>query len=99
MAETAPACAIEWRDINDEPEALASRGVTLDDVRRKLYVEDDQGRLHVGAEAFAALWRETPGQRWAGRLLRLPVIATLSRWAYDRFAAALYVWNRWHRRW
>src|SRR5256885_15802222 len=58
-------CAIEWRDINRPPDALAARGVTLDDVRRKLYVEDERGDLHVGAAAFAALWRETPGQtRW-----------------------------------
>ena len=99
MAESAPACAIEWHDINDEPEGLATRGISVDDVRRKLYVEDDQGRLHVGAAAFGALWRETPGQRWAGHLLRLPVVATLSRWVYDGFAVMLYAWNRWHRRW
>src|SRR5262249_55587609 len=31
---------IEWLDINDDPDALASRGVNIDNVRRKLYVED-----------------------------------------------------------
>jgi predicted DCC family thiol-disulfide oxidoreductase YuxK len=99
MAENAPACEIEWRDINKEPEVLAARGVSIDDVRRKLYVEDDQGRLHVGAAAFAALWQETSGQRWAGRLLRLPVVALFARWAYNGFASVLYTWNRRRGRW
>jgi predicted DCC family thiol-disulfide oxidoreductase YuxK len=93
------ACAIEWRDINEDRDALAARGVTIDDVRRKLYVEDEAGKLHVGSAAFAALWRETPGQRWWGRVAALPVIATLARWAYDAFAAGLYRWNRAKGRW
>ena len=92
-------CAIEWRDINQDRDALAARGVTLDDVRRKLYLEDERGALHVGAAAFAALWRETPGQRWWGRLAALPGIRTVARWAYDAFAAALYRWNRAKGRW
>src|SRR5262249_21168968 len=66
---------IEWLDINDDPDALASRGVGIDDVRRKLYVEDERGDLHVGAAAFAALWRQTPGERWLGRLVSLPVLS------------------------
>lgn len=92
-------CAIEWRDINQDREALAARGVTIDDVRRKLYVEDERGALHVGADAFAALWRETPGQRWWGRVAALPGIATVARWAYDAFAAVLWRWNRAKGRW
>lgn len=98
MAE-AGACEIEWLDINDDPHALADRGVSLDDVRRKLYVEDENGQLAVGAAAFAALWRETPGQRVLGRLTAAPILSTLARWLYDAFAALLYAWNRHHKRW
>jgi predicted DCC family thiol-disulfide oxidoreductase YuxK len=92
-------CQIEWHDINDNPDALVDRGINIDDVRRKLYVEDDQGRLAVGAAAFAALWSETPGQKMFGRLLKLPVIARVGRWLYDGFAAVLYAWNRYKKRW
>jgi hypothetical protein len=53
MAEGEPACDIEWRDMNAEPEALADHGIMIDDVREH-YVEGEQGRLHVGAAAFAA---------------------------------------------
>lgn len=98
-ADAVAACAIEWRDINDDPTALAARGVNIDDVRRKLYVEDDQGRLQVGAAAFAALWCDTPRQRWLGRLLQRAGLSTLARWSYDAFAAALYAWNRRNGRW
>jgi len=73
--------------------------VSLDDVRRKLYVEDDQGRLAIGAAAFAALWSETPGQKLLGRLVTMPVIAVVGRWLYDGFAAVLYGWNRHKKRW
>jgi predicted DCC family thiol-disulfide oxidoreductase YuxK len=63
---------IEWCDIVSRPEVLAEPGITVEAVRRKLYVEDDRGKLHIGADAFSALWLETPGRRWLGRLLALP---------------------------
>lgn len=91
--------AAEWRDINDDPNALRFCGAELDDVRRKLYVLDDTGNVHIGAAAFAALWRATPGQRWLGRLLSLPPVAALARWSYDAVAALLYARNRRKGRW
>ena len=99
MENAVDRCQVEWHDINEEPEALADRGVSLDDVRRKLYVEDESGTLAVGAAAFAALWKETPGQRLLGRLTATPVLSTLARWLYDAFAALLYAWNRYNKRW
>lgn len=94
-----PAAAIDWRDINCEPDALAARGIDIDAIRRKLHVIDGEGRLHVGADAFAALWRETPGWGWLGRLIALPAIRPLARLGYDGFADLLYRWNRRHGRW
>jgi predicted DCC family thiol-disulfide oxidoreductase YuxK len=89
----------DWRDINGDPNALRFCGAELNDVRRKLYVLDDAGNVHIGAAAFAALWRATPGQRWLGRLLLLPPLAAVARWGYDAFAALLYAWNRRQGRW
>jgi predicted DCC family thiol-disulfide oxidoreductase YuxK len=91
--------AAEWRDINDEPDALRFCGAGIDDVRRKLYVLDADGNVHIGAAAFTALWRTTPGQRWLARLLSLPPLAAFARWSYDGFAALLYAWNRRQGRW
>jgi predicted DCC family thiol-disulfide oxidoreductase YuxK len=99
MDKAGVGCDIEWLDINAAPDALAPRGVTIDDVRRKLYVEDERGTLHVGADAFAALWRETPGRTGLARLLAAPGFAAAARWLYDRFADLLYAWNRRKGRW
>jgi predicted DCC family thiol-disulfide oxidoreductase YuxK len=97
--EAAGAGPIDWRDINREPDALAACGASLDDVRRKLYVIDDAGAVHIGADGFTALWRATPGQRWFGRLLASPGFKTLGHALYDWFADRLYAWNRRKGRW
>ena len=81
------------------PEALSSDGLTLEHVRRHLYARDASGTLHRGADAFAILWKATPGRRWLGRLIALPVVRPLARASYDWFADRLYAWNRRHGRW
>ena len=90
---------IEWCDVAIDPAALDQGGPTVDDVRRKLYVEDETGRLHVGADAFTALWRETPGLRSLAWFLSLPGISRVARAVYNRFADVLYAWNRRRGRW
>ena len=91
--------AIEFRDINLEPDALSRHGATLDDIRRRLHATDDAGRLLVGADVAIAVWRLTPGEGWLATLLGNPVMRPLTRFAYDRFADVLYAWNRRKGRW
>jgi predicted DCC family thiol-disulfide oxidoreductase YuxK len=92
-------CGIEWVDVHNTPEAVAEVGADIEAVRERLYVRDANGRVHIGADAAAALFRQTPGQRWLGRLVALPLIRPAMRSAYDAFARALYRWNRSKRRW
>lgn len=99
MLARAPAEAVDWRDINQEPEALQWCGAQVNDVRRKLYVIDEDGGVHVGADAFVLLAKRTPGQRWLGHVFGLPVLVSLARIAYNGFAALLYGWNRRNGRW
>jgi predicted DCC family thiol-disulfide oxidoreductase YuxK len=91
--------AIEFRDINLAPQALASHGASLEDVRRRLHATDEGGRVIVGADVLLALWRRTPGGRWLAALLGNPVARPVTRFAYDPFADALYAWNRRKRHW
>jgi predicted DCC family thiol-disulfide oxidoreductase YuxK len=90
---------VEWIDIHTNPDAVKEIGAERESVRERLHVVDDRGALRIGAEAFEALWRQTPGQKFLARFVHLPVISTLARWIYNAFAAALYAWNRANRRW
>jgi predicted DCC family thiol-disulfide oxidoreductase YuxK len=94
LAQAARARAIEFRDINLEPDALFRFGAGVEEVRRRLHAVDAEGRLHVGADCAIAIWLATPGHAWLGRLIGLPVIHPMARIAYDRFADLLYAWNR-----
>ena len=86
--------AIEFRDINLEPDALAHFGAGIEGVRRRLHAVDAEGRLFVGADCAAEIWLRTPGDAWLGRLLGLPVVRPIARFAYHRSADVLYSWNR-----
>jgi predicted DCC family thiol-disulfide oxidoreductase YuxK len=90
---------IAFRDINEEPEALARFGATVNDVRRRLHATDAAGRLLVGADVAVAVWRLTPGEGFLASLLGNPVVRPLTRLAYDRFADLLFAWNRRKGRW
>jgi predicted DCC family thiol-disulfide oxidoreductase YuxK len=90
---------LEFRDINEQPDALARYGASLDDIRRRLHATDEAGRLIVGADVAVALWRLTPGQGWLAALLGNRATLPVTRFVYDRFADILFAWNRRKGRW
>jgi len=90
---------LEFRDINEAPDALARHGAGLDDIRRRLHATDEEGRLIVGADVVIALWRLTPGERWLAALLGNRVTLPVTRFVYDRFADLLFAWNKRNGRW
>jgi predicted DCC family thiol-disulfide oxidoreductase YuxK len=94
LLEAVKTGAIEFRDINLAPEALAAHGVSLEDVRRRLHATDGTGRLLVGADVAIAVWRRTAGERWLAALTGNPLMRPFTRFVYDRFADLLYAWNR-----
>ena len=91
--------AIVFRDINLEPEALRTYGVGVNDVRRRLHATDPEGRLHVGADCAIEIWRRTPGDAWLAGVVGLPVVKSIARVVYDRFADVLFAWNKRNGRW
>lgn len=88
------ACEVEWIDVHNNPAAAKEVHPDLEFVREQLHVVAPDGSRHVGVDAFAQLWKDTPGQRWLAALVRLPVIRRLSRIFYRSFARRLYLWNR-----
>jgi predicted DCC family thiol-disulfide oxidoreductase YuxK len=99
LVRAARSGAIDFRDINLEPDALAGFGLGVNDVRRRLHAVDGEHRLYAGIDCAIAIWLRTPEDIWVGRLLGLPVIRPVAGFAYDRFADVLYAWNRWRGRW
>jgi len=91
--------AVEFKDINEQPDALAHLGATLDDIRRRLHATDEAGRLFVGADVAVALWRLTSGQGWLAALSGNRVVLSFTRFFYGRFADILFAWNRRKGRW
>jgi len=94
LLDAVRAGSISFSDINQQPDALAAYGASLDDVRRRLHATDESGRLIVGADVAIAVWRVTPGEAWLARLFGNPVVLPLTRFVYDRFADVLFAWNR-----
>ncbi|GMO93680.1 DCC1-like thiol-disulfide oxidoreductase family protein [Bradyrhizobium sp. TM239] len=90
---------IEFKDINEQPDALAHFGASLDDIRRRLHATDEAGRLIVGADVAIALWRLTPGEGWLAGLFGNRVALPSTRFFYDRFADLLFAWNKRSGRW
>jgi predicted DCC family thiol-disulfide oxidoreductase YuxK len=85
---------VEWIDIHRNPERVAETGANREFVRERLHVVDDAGVMRVGAQAFGALWSQTPRQRLLAKMIRAPGIGALTSGAYNVFAAGLYRWNR-----
>jgi predicted DCC family thiol-disulfide oxidoreductase YuxK len=85
------ACEVQWDNVHADPGITPALGLELEAVRERLHVRDAQGRLHIGVDAFIALWRVTPGQRWRAELL------ACTRWLaaplYNVIARRLYRWN------
>ncbi|MGO8910559.1 MAG: thiol-disulfide oxidoreductase DCC family protein [Bradyrhizobium sp.] len=90
---------VTFKDINEDPGALAAYGASLDDIRRRLHATDEAGRLIVGADVVIALWRITPGEGWLVSLFGNRVMLPVTRYVYDRFADVLFSWNKWKGRW
>ena len=94
LVKAARAGAIEFRDINLEPDALRHIQASLEDVRRRLHGLDSTGKTIVGADCAIEIWLRTPGDVWLGKLAGSAVVRPIARVVYDRFADLLYLWNR-----
>ncbi|MDA0221253.1 MAG: DUF393 domain-containing protein [Proteobacteria bacterium] len=70
---------------------ISSPGVEMPDVltrgaaMARLHVLSRDDRLLSGAAAFAELWSQVPGWRWAGRLASLPGVTPLLEASYRLF--------------
>lgn len=99
LVKAARSGAIEFCDINLEPDALARFNIGIEDIRKRLHGVDGEDRLYIGADCAIEIWRRTPGDSWLAWIGDLPGFRQLGRILYNLIADLLYIWNRKMRHW
>ena len=79
-----PLQPLQWLDVSD-PHATLPAGGNRATYLARFHVQQSDGHLLSGAQAFIALWAVLPGWRWLGRLGAVPGVATLLELAYRGF--------------
>lgn len=95
----ASVCDIQWNDVHSHNELVAEINSELEFVRKRLHVLDEKGELYIGFNAFLAIWRNSPTEKWKAAIFGFPVIKQLANLAYNLFAATLYQWNKAKKHW
>ena len=85
---------LSFHEISNEAQDLAPYRLSTDDLKKRLYVIDQNGRLKGGAEAFVLIWQQIPKYRWAARLLAWKPVFWVADLVYDGLIApCLFAWN------
>jgi predicted DCC family thiol-disulfide oxidoreductase YuxK len=83
----APEGIFAWVDITVTPEPFTTLGYVVNDGLKALHVRDGEGAMHMGVDAFIAMWLQFPRWRLLARLVRLPIIRPAVQRLYAAFAA------------
>lgn len=84
--KVAPPGVFDWVDVMRDGLALSKENISLADALMQLHAKDDEGRMHVGVDAFLLIWRQIPRWRLAAAIASLPPISLVMRAAYPVFA-------------
>ena len=75
-----------WRDIANEPQHLRKINVSQSDALRRLHVSDQAGTIHVGIDAFIAIWKKLPRWRLLALICAIPGMRPILSLLYNKFA-------------
>ena len=76
---------VEWCDVTNHQETLRARGVDPRAALLSLHVEEEDGRLRAGIDAYILLMRRVPRLKPLAWLIGLPGLKPLLRRLYDRW--------------
>lgn len=95
---SATRAGLQWQfeDVAARPELMSSYRLDVQTARKRVYVLNDAGRMTSGMDALATIWAALPRWQVISRIVRLPVIGTLTAVFYDLILAPL-IW-RWNQR-
>ncbi|WP_275289058.1 thiol-disulfide oxidoreductase DCC family protein [Halomonas elongata] len=77
--------SVEWLDVSSHETGLRERGVEPREALLSLHVEDAEGTLHRGMDAYILLMRRIPRLRPLAVLIGLPVIKPVLTWWYGHW--------------
>ena len=82
----APENIFEWIDITQSTKILKQENLDLEDTLRLLHAKDDDGKLHIGTDAFILIWRQLKRWRILATIVSLPIIRQTANIVYKIFA-------------
>ncbi len=81
---------IQWVDVMDNKpktqEMMKRIGLDTTTALKFFHVQDDQGKMHKGVDAFIVLWRGFKGWRLLAGFVSLPIIKQVAEFLYKVFA-------------
>ena len=82
----APDCVFEWQDIATSVDVLKKYGISISESLRLLHAVDENGKLHVGVDAFILIWKQLQYWRVLAYVTSLPAIRQIASIIYRVFA-------------
>jgi predicted DCC family thiol-disulfide oxidoreductase YuxK len=82
----APEKAFQWIDVAADPNAMNDYKITQARALLYLHAIDEGGRICVGSDAFALIWKNLPKWHLLGQMISLPIIRDLTKVIYTIFA-------------
>lgn len=82
----APVGIFNWQDITESDDELKKEGISLSEGLRLLHAKDNQGRIHIGVDAFILIWKQLKWWRNLAFFVGLPIIYQVADFLYRYFA-------------
>lgn len=83
----APTNIFSWCNVHTNKDLLNKYQITYKDALLSLHAIDENEMLHKGIDAFCLIWKYLRGWRFLSLIIRLPIIYSMSKIAYQYFAA------------
>jgi len=75
-----------WEDITQSTTALNKEGINLADGLKLLHAKNNNGKMHIGLDAFILIWGQLKRWKILSSLDSLPIVYQLTTLAYKAFA-------------